>query len=242
MKRTSRSDVFAFARSNGTHFDFLEHVLLHHMQIVRCHGQPGLGGTLWSRFWREVVVTKSIKSIHKTSGSANMTPCHMRRRLHEATGGRDSRPAKPNLGARLRNEAGETALARLVAIGPDGDLWISPPGGEGKAQPARTTVALGPAQVGREVLVCFAGRTRTAVVVGLVAQPGDQPLSLDGHAVDLVIDRQRIVFDAHQEVLLRCGKASIRLTADGKVVVQGADVVSSAGRMNRIRGGSVKIN
>jgi hypothetical protein len=136
----------------------------------------------------------------------------------------------------------ETALARLAAVGPDGDPWIALSGTKAKAQPARTTVALGPAQVGREVLVCFAGKENTPVVVGLVVEPGDQPSAADGPSVDLTIDRRRIVLDARQEVVLRCGKASIRLTADGKVEVQGADVVSSARRTNRIRGGAVKIN
>jgi hypothetical protein len=165
---------------------------------------------------------------------ARLTPRHMKRRLHEAP---DS--TKGDSAALSRSE---TTLARLAAVGPDGDLWISAPGGKAKARPARTTVALGPAHVGREVLVCFAGKENTPVVVGLVAKPGDQPLAADGPGVDLTIDRQRIILDARQEVVLRCGKACIRLTADGKVEVQGADVVSSARRTNRIRGGAVKIN
>jgi hypothetical protein len=96
--------------------------------------------------------------------------------------------------------------------------------------------------VGREVLVCFASATRTPVVVGLVVEPGDVPFASEAPAVDLRVDRQRIVLNAREEVVLRCGKATIRLTVDGKIVIQGADIVSSAGRVNRIRGGAVKIN
>src|SRR5512133_2200887 len=35
------------------------------------------------------------------------------------------------------------------------------------------------------------------------------------------IDRKRISFDAEQEIVLRCGKASITLTKAGKVLIKG---------------------
>jgi hypothetical protein len=166
----------------------------------------------------------------------------MRRRPPESASARESDAAHWSSDVRPTRVAGQTVVARLAAIGPNGDPWISRPGGKGKPERARATVALGPAFVGREVLVCFAGTARTPVVVGLIVQPGDVPIDAEAPAVDLWLDRQRIVLNARQEVVLSCGKATIRLTADGKVVVQGADIVSSAGRVNRIRGGAVKIN
>jgi hypothetical protein len=101
---------------------------------------------------------------------------------------------------------------------------------------------LGADTVGREVLACFAGPDRTPVVIGLLVAPGDRLVDDRTPSVDLVIDRQRIVLSAQQEVVLRCGKSSITLRADGRLVVKGADIVSSAARVNRIRGGAVKIN
>jgi hypothetical protein len=136
----------------------------------------------------------------------------------------------------------EAILARLVALGPDGDPWISC-GGEGdEPRRARTTVTLAPTSVGRDVLVCFAGQDRIPVVLGVLIAPGDLLGEATAPSLDLVIDRQRIVLSAQQEVVLRCGKASITLTTDGKVAIKGADIVSTAGRVNRIRGGAVKIN
>lgn len=139
--------------------------------------------------------------------------------------------------------AGGTVLARIVALGPDGDPWIAG-SDDKKAEPrrARTTVALGPSVVGREALVCFAGGDRTPVVVGVLMVPGDQLTEPSAPLIDLMIDRQRIVLSAQKEVVLRCGKASIALTVDGRVVIKGADIVSSAARTNRVRGGSVRIN
>jgi hypothetical protein len=137
-----------------------------------------------------------------------------------------------------------SVLARLLALGPNGELWIAiSEGGDSAPRSARTTVALGPDAVGREILVCFAGPARDPVVVGVVVAPGDgtEAPAASPH-LDLLVDRRRIVLTAQQEIVFRCGAASITLTPDGRVVVRGADVISSATRTNRIRGGAVRIN
>jgi len=43
-------------------------------------------------------------------------------------------------------------------------------------------------------------------------------------------------------VVLRCGKASLTLRRDGKVLLRGVDVVSQADQVHKIRGGKVQIN
>jgi hypothetical protein len=91
-------------------------------------------------------------------------------------------------------------------------------------------------------LVCYADEDRVPVVIGVLLAPGDRLGEAMAPSVDLLIDRQRIVLSAQQEVVLQCGKASVTLTTDGKIMVKGVDVVSTAGRVNRIRGGAVKIN
>ena len=152
----------------------------------------------------------------------------------------------PSAPAAIADAAGsltrDAVLARIVALGPDGDPWIALGDQGTEPRPARTVVALGPSVVGRDALICFAGAGRTPVVVGVLMVAGDQTTEPSAPLIDLVIDRQRIVLSAGKEVVLRCGKASISLTADGRVVIKGADVVSSAGRTNRIRGGTVRIN
>jgi hypothetical protein len=60
--------------------------------------------------------------------------------------------------------------------------------------------------------------------------------------VEARLDGKRVVLEAEQEVVLRCGEASITLRRDGKVVLRGAYVETTAKGLNRIRGGSVKIN
>lgn len=140
-------------------------------------------------------------------------------------------------------EGPTTYLARLQALGPRGEPWVTDGLAKRKPVKARSLVALYPSLVGREVLVCAAQPEGTPVIVGFLHEPDlAAKENAPATSVDLVVDRERIVLSARQEVVLRCGQGSITLTADGKVTVRGADVVSTANRTNRIRGGAVRIN
>jgi hypothetical protein len=57
-----------------------------------------------------------------------------------------------------------------------------------------------------------------------------------------MIDGKRVTFDAREEIVLRCGKASITLTKAGKVLIRGAYLLNRSSGVNRIKGGSVQIN
>lgn len=59
---------------------------------------------------------------------------------------------------------------------------------------------------------------------------------------ELTIDGKKITFEAQDEIVLRCGKASITLTRAGKVIIRGAYVLNRSTGVNRIKGGSVQIN
>ena len=59
---------------------------------------------------------------------------------------------------------------------------------------------------------------------------------------DAIIDGKRIVFDAQEDIVLRCGKASITLTKAGKVLIRGEYVLSRSSGPNKIRGGSIQLN
>jgi hypothetical protein len=51
-----------------------------------------------------------------------------------------------------------------------------------------------------------------------------------------------IVLEATEQLTLRVGDGSITLRADGRILIKGRDLVSSAQRLNRIKGGAVSIN
>jgi hypothetical protein len=162
-----------------------------------------------------------------------------------------------------RTDAADLALpvtftARLVALDERGRAWIaadddatvlaaqaSGRASRSAARPsplvARSTVRLAPEHVGREVLACRANRAGELVIVGLLTDAASAE-STEEDAIDLVIERRRVILSAKTEVVLRCGEGSITLGADGKVTIRGIDVVSSASRTQRIRGGAVRIN
>jgi hypothetical protein len=59
---------------------------------------------------------------------------------------------------------------------------------------------------------------------------------------DAVVDGQRVVLEGQKEVVLRCGRGSITLTADGKIVLKGTELISRSSGANKIRGAMVNIN
>jgi hypothetical protein len=60
--------------------------------------------------------------------------------------------------------------------------------------------------------------------------------------MDAIVDGRQMTFDAKEQIVLRAGRASITLTKNGKVVIRGAYVLTRSSGVNRILGGSVKIN
>jgi hypothetical protein len=139
-----------------------------------------------------------------------------------------------------------TAAARLdgVAIGvlmgfaADGaPLVVFAGNREDMAVPVRTTARLGTDDVGRDVALLFeGGDPARPLLIGRIEHPDGPPrvaVERDGERLELVADR---------EIVLRCGKASITLTAAGKIVLRGAYILSRSTGVNRIKGGSVQLN
>jgi len=117
---------------------------------------------------------------------------------------------------------------------------------------ARTTLTLDlaamqrAAERTREVLLVFADLDPTRpVIVGLLDEdvPADQtsaPVHPEGF--DALVDGKRVLLEARDEIVLRCGEASIVLRRNGRVIIRGARVETRARGVNRIKGGSVQIN
>ena len=60
--------------------------------------------------------------------------------------------------------------------------------------------------------------------------------------VEARVDGQRVTIEGQDEVVIRCGAASITLWRNGKVVIKGTQLETSATGTHRIKGGSVDIN
>ena len=104
---------------------------------------------------------------------------------------------------------------------------------------ATTTTQLSREDIGTQVALMFVGGDPSQpLVIGRIQRlpQAPQPVAV-AH-----LDGERLEFSAEKEIVLRCGKASITLTREGKVIVRGTYLSSRSSGVNRIRGGSVQIN
>ena len=113
--------------------------------------------------------------------------------------------------------------------------------------PARTTIALSPQHVGRDVLLAFEdGDPSRPIVTGILIDsvgPTDEgTLVRPGPPTGIVADGRRLTVEAGRELVLQCGKSSITLHADGSVYIRGMRIVSRARGANKVKGSTVEIN
>lgn len=134
---------------------------------------------------------------------------------------------------------------------------------------AITTQPLSADSKGRQVALAFInGDFQKPIVLGVVRnslddaienfssvsqQPADdlfadtlfeEAVSAEQHSeLDAVtVDGQRVHIEGKEEIVLKCGSASITLTKSGKIVLRGKYLVSRSSGVNRILGGSVQVN
>lgn len=160
-----------------------------------------------------------------------------RRRERPATVTSIGAVLEPILGARVGWVVGHTT---------DGEPRVDYEGNSAGPLSARTIVEIPPVAPGetRPALLIFeANDPRRPVVVGLLRGPatGRIETSLRGRSV-AEVDGRRVLLEGTDEVVLRCGKASITLRRNGRVVIEGVQLESRASGPNKIRGGSVQIN
>ena len=125
-----------------------------------------------------------------------------------------------------------------------GGLLVDYPGSPHGPQRAMTTMRLTASQIEaliatREpVLLTFdLERPEHPILFGLT-----QPVPAHTETVRAVVDGEVVDFRGNERVELRCGKASIVLTKEGKVVISGTYISSVSSGAHRIRGGSMEIN
>lgn len=86
------------------------------------------------------------------------------------------------------------------------------------------------------------GEHEDQIVFDASAITTGQITNADLQADTVHVDGKRIVLEGHDEVVLKCGEASITLTRNGKIVIRGNYLLSRSTGVNRILGGSVQVN
>lgn len=135
---------------------------------------------------------------------------------------------------------------RLAA---DGVPHVDYPGNAHGLLPARIAGEQGAVRIaqGSSVVLLFEQHDPTrpvilAAVYDRLREPSDINSSIAEKTTDAIVDGRRVVLEARHEIVLRCGRASITLTANGKVVIKGTELVSRSSGANKIKGAVVNIN
>jgi hypothetical protein len=163
--------------------------------------------------------------------------------------------AKPLAMTDLREpESAPARVGRIVKLSADGHALVDFPGNDFGAIEARSAVSLtcssgNQAEMNLPVLLVFEnGDLTLPVIVGFVrdtvlSSPREQTIILPRSGrPDIVVDGKTIVFEASAEIVLRCGRSSVALRSDGKIVIKGTHIVSRSSGTHKIKGATVQLN
>jgi hypothetical protein len=142
-------------------------------------------------------------------------------------------------------ERPSVVVGELVAMEDQGRTpLVLYPGQPGQAAvPARSIVDLHGDHIGRRVLLMFESSGDGGPIIAGVLR--DEPRWKHPDApehYEVQSDGERLIVTAKEQLVLRCGLASITLTKEGKVLIQGTYLSSRSSGVHRIKGGSVQVN
>jgi hypothetical protein len=136
-------------------------------------------------------------------------------------------------------------IGRLVAL-VDGvtPLVTFPRPLEPVAVAARSIIDLHAGHISRDVVLSFDNGDFTKPIVmgvlrGADGWPAEQQRPTN---VEVEADDQRLIVTAKDQLVLRCGQASITLTRAGKILIKGTYVSNDSSGVVRLRGGSIQLN
>ena len=144
---------------------------------------------------------------------------------------------------------GTPLVGWLVAWDPEHGPRVDFPGNRRGPLSARSTVAMHRAAADEAiatrrglVLVFEAGRLDLPIVTGVLVEGPTVAARLPAGELEATVDGQRVRIEGSEEIVLRCGNASIVLRSNGRVIIRGTYVETRSSGTNRIKGGSVQIN
>lgn len=133
---------------------------------------------------------------------------------------------------------------------------------------AQSTQSITEKDLGRQVALMFIdGKIDKPLLIGFIYSPLDDiisnysfqseenktdelvfdeeisdPAPIEKPSQTVKVDGKRVVIEGDDEVVLKCGEASITLTKSGKVMIRGKYILNRSSGVNRILGGSVQVN
>ncbi len=128
---------------------------------------------------------------------------------------------------------------RVTGLAPSGKAFVQLEGHLSGPIEARSLVPLATIGSAAEVLVQI---TSDVAAVPVIMGVLDPETTSDLTVVDSSGISTSLELTAERELTLRCGKASITLTKEGKIILRGTYISSRSSGPNRIKGGSVHLN
>jgi hypothetical protein len=138
-----------------------------------------------------------------------------------------------------------------------GHIYVEYPGNPAGPVRARITASVQRAlsdrndPAGNEVLLAFENNDPGRPIIvdamysllgDILGQTDDAVAGKAGKPEEALVDGKRMVLCAEEEVVLKCGNASITLTKAGKILIRGEYISSSSGGAHKIKGGSIQLN
>jgi hypothetical protein len=133
----------------------------------------------------------------------------------------------------------------LVGFSENGTLPLVTYSGQpgSAALPAPSVMNVTEELIGRRVVLMFEeADPKRPLIMGCLPDRRAEALPEGLPSVEVDADGERFVLSATRQIVLRCGKASITLTCDGKILLQGTYVSNRSAGVMRIKGGTVHIN
>lgn len=135
----------------------------------------------------------------------------------------------------------------IESINEDGEMFVDYKNNPFGQLMARSVVKIEKTDVDKAVLVVFEeGDPTLPIVIGLLY---DKPASetyecnIRKEQVDhFEVDGEKLVLNAENEIVLRCGKSSLIMKRDGKILIKGVNLINRAKEVNKVKGASVQIN
>lgn len=157
--------------------------------------------------------------------------------------------------------SGSVVIASIVGLNDSGQPLVSWTSSRSKPEEAMTTVPIHSNMIGRQVAILFNNGDQTKpVIVGIIqnplldlldAQPEHSNNTNNESQLDtepgnsqheIYSDGKKVLIEASEEIVLKCGSSSITLSKSGKIIIRGKYLMNRSSGVNRILGGSVQIN
>lgn len=148
-------------------------------------------------------------------------------------------PAAPTVTSNTRVDG--VLIGWLVDIDDDGTPRVIVPQLLPKPRPVVSLAPLSRSQIGAQCAVMFGGGSLASPILMGMLHPNALTPS---HTEDLQRedDGETLRIEHAKSISLQCGKASLRLTRDGRIELRGTTLISHSTGLNRVRGASVKLN